>query len=478
MSYNHGISVLENPTSVPTPTLNTSEVPIIFGTAPVNMAADPQKATNKLFLCNTFAEAQAAVGYSDDYENYTLCQAMDVFFKVFKIGPVVICNVLDPAKHKTEYTETITVVGEQAVSTKKGVMLNNLKVTDGSSTALVKDTDYTVEFNEDGYVVVTVIKEAVSSVQLTGTAIDPSAVTDKDIIGSYDASTGKETGIELARRVFPMFGVRVNFLLAPGWSQMPSVGMALMGKEEKLSGLFKCRAVLDIDTKKATKYTDVEKVKKDSGYSSNDICLWPMVSYGGKTMYYSAIYAAMTCLLDYNNGSIPNISPSNEDIKISAAVLYDGTEINLDITQANELNAVGVVTAISLNGTFKSWGNNTAAYPGTTDPKDRWICCRRFFDWYANSFLATYLDKVDDPANYRLIESIVDSENVRGNSLVSQGKCAGAKTVYNREDNPTGNVINGTIVFKQYIAPYTPAEYILDVLEFDPTMLEAALGGE
>lgn len=254
--------------------------------------------------------------------------------------------------------------------------------------------------------------------------------------------------------------------------------MALMGKEEKLSGLFKCRAVLDIDTKKATKYTDVEKVKKDSGYSSNDICLWPMVSYGGKTMYYSAIYAAMTCLLDYNNGSIPNISPSNEDIKISAAVLHDGTEINLDITQANELNAVGIVTAISLNGTFKSWGNNTAAYPGTTDPKDRWICCRRFFDWYANSFLATYLDKVDDPANYRLIESIVDSENVRGNSLVSQGKCAGAKTVYNREDNPTGNVINGTIVFKQYIAPYTPAEYILDVLEFDPTMLEAALGGE
>lgn len=85
---------------------------------------------------------------------------------------------------------------------------------------------------------------------------------------------------------------------------------------------------------------------------------------------------------------------------------------------------------------------------------------------------------MDDPANYRLIESIVDSENVRGNSLVSQGKCAGAKTVYNREDNPTGNVINGTIVFKQYIAPYTPAEYILDVLEFDPTMLEAALGGE
>lgn len=195
-------------------------------------------------------------------------------------------------------------------------------------------------------------------------------------------------------------------------------------------------------------------------------------------MYYSAIYAAMTCLLDYNNGSVPNISPSNEDIKVSAAVIYDGTEVCLDITQANELNAVGVVTALNLNGAYRSWGNNTAAYPGTTDPKDRWICCRRFFDWYSNSFIATYLEKVDDPGNYRLVESIVDSENVRGNSLVSQGKCAGAKIVYSKEDNPVGNIVNGNVVFRQYIAPYTPAEYILDILEFDPTMLEAALGGE
>ncbi|MFR7629547.1 MAG: hypothetical protein ACLUZ6_02335 [Lachnospira eligens] len=88
------------------------------------------------------------------------------------------------------------------------------------------------------------------------------------------------------------------------------------------------------------------------------------------------------------------------------------------------------------------------------------------------------MKKVDDPGNYRLVESIVDSENVRGNSLVSQGKCAGAKIVYSKEDNPVGNIVNGNVVFRQYIAPYTPAEYILDILEFDPTMLEAALGGE
>ena len=88
------------------------------------------------------------------------------------------------------------------------------------------------------------------------------------------------------------------------------------------------------------------------------------------------------------------------------------------------------------------------------------------------------MNKVDDPTNYRLIESIVDSENVRGNSLVSMGKCAGIRMVYSKEDNPIASVLDGKIVFRQYLAPYPPAEDILNVLEFDPSMIEAALGGE
>ena len=267
-------------------------------------------------------------------------------------------------------------------------------------------------------------------------------------------------------------------MLAPGWSYKPTVGLALAEKCTDINGMFKCECVVDIDASRAAKYTDVEQIKQESGFSSpHTICVWPKVKYAGKEMYYSAIYAAMACYTDYNNDNVPNLSPSNRAIRICATVVEDGTEVNLDINQANELNAVGGVTALNLNG-VKAWGNNTAAYPDTTDPKDRWIACRRFFSWWGNSFITTYLTKVDDPANYRLIESIVDSENVRGNSLVSQGKCAGIKMVYSKEDNPIANVLDGKIVFKQYLAPYTPAEDILNVLEFDPSMIEAALGGE
>lgn len=479
MPYLHGVRVQENPTSVSTPVSNESGVPVIFGTAPVNLAADPDNATNKLFLCKTFAEAKAAVGYSDDYDSYTLCQAMDAFFKAYGVGPIVICNVLDPATHKKDYTETLTVTNGQAVSVNKGVLLSGLTVTSDEA-AMTLDTDYTVEFDADGYVVITVIKEGVESVTLAGEQIDSSAVKEADVIGAYDAETGEETGIELVRQVYPKFSLAPGMLLAPGWSHIPTVGLALAEKCTEINGMFKCECILDIDCSAdgATKYTDVAELKAENGYAGiHTIALWPKGKYAGKTMAYSAMYAAMVAYTDYQNDSVPNLSPSNKAIKFTAAVLEDGTEVNLDIVQANELNAVGVVTLLNLNG-FKSWGNNTAAYPEVTDPKDRWICCRRFFSWWGNSFIINYLEKVDNPANYRLIESIVDSENVRGNSLVSQGKCAGIRMVYNREDNPIASVLDGKIVFRQHLAPYTPAEDILNILEFDPSMIEAALGGE
>lgn len=479
MAYLHGIRIQENPTSVPTPARNEAGVPVIFGTAPVNLAKDPSNATNKLFLCNNFAEAKAAVGYSTDYANYTLCQAMDAFFKAFGVGPIVICNVLDPSTHKKSYTETLTVTDGVAISTKLDILLNGLLLKNGETT-LEKDTDYTVSFNDDGYLVVTMLTSGVSSINASGYQIDASLVEASDIIGEINSSTGVESGLELVRKVYPLFGVAPSLIVAPGWSQNPAVGVVMGEKCLDINGMFSCECVVDIDSSStgAKKYDDVESVKATSGFSSSHmICVWPKVVYAGRTMAMSAMYAAMACYTDYANDNVPNLSPSNKDFKITATVLEDGTEVNLDKLQANELNGAGVVTGINMNG-FKSWGNNTAAYPSVTDPKDRWIACRRFFSWWGNSFVTTYLSKVDSPANYRLIESIVDSENVRGNALVSQGKVAGIKMVYSKEDNPISSVLEGKIVFKQYLAPYTPAEDILNVLEFDPTMIEAALGGE
>lgn len=79
--------------------------------------------------------------------------------------------------------------------------------------------------------------------------------------------------------------------------------------------------------------------------------------------------------------------------------------------------------------------------------------------------------------NTRLIESIVDSENIRGNSFAARGYCAAARIVYLRSENPDTDIINGKMRFHIYLAPYTPAETIIGVLEFDVDALSEALAG-
>lgn len=483
MAYNHGVRVQEQATSLVAPITGTAGLQVIIGTAPVNLAADPYKATNVPMIAYSFSEAVEQLGYSDDFKNYTLCQSMDACFRVFNVAPIILINVLDPAKHKkANESATVKVESMQATVEVAGILADTVEVSSGEAT-LETGTDYIATFDDDGYLVISLTAggkgAAVTELTVKSSSIDPTKVEESDIIGGYNASTGAESGMELIRQIYPKFGMTPGLLLAPGWSHKPNVGVVLAAKCEEINGVFTCECILDIDCTAdgATKYTDCNEWKNGNGYiNKHSVVLWPQVKVGTKQYAYSAIFGALTAYTDASNDDVPNLSPSNKLIGLTGACLEDGSEVNLDQTQANLLNGQGIITVINMNG-WRSWGNNTACYPANTDPKDRWFCCRRFFSWWGNSFILTYFQNVDDPANYRLVESIVDSENIRGNSYVSQGKCAGARIEFSEDENPVTDILNGKIQFHQYLAPYTPAEDILNVLEFDPDMLSAALNG-
>ena len=488
MAYNHGVRVIENPTSVSAPLTTKAGLQVVIGTAPVNLAADPYHCTNVPILANTFAEAAAAVGYSDDFEDYNICEVIDASFRVAGVGPVVMINVLDPEVHCAELAEqTLVVVDGQVTVETKGILADKLEVVHNDAT-LVKDTDYIVTFDENGYCVITFLAvltaasgSSVVSVTVSGSKIDPSAVVKADIIGSIDAETGAESGLEVIRQVFPRLGLVPALLLSPGWSQDANVAAALAAKCEGINGVFSCECIVDLDVTAtgARKYTDVESIKEASALVSPHMdVIWPCAKIGEKIYHGSAIKGAYTALTDAQNDDVPYISPSNIPVAISGICMEDGTEVILDEQQANIVNGVGVSTFNNFAG-WLLWGNRTAAYPASTDPKDMWFCCRRFFSWWGNTFILTYHDRVDDPANFRLIEAIVDDENVRGNSLVAEGRCAGAYIEFREEDNPLEDIMSGQLQFYQHLAPFTPAEDILNVLEFSPDLLIAAFeGGE
>jgi phage tail sheath protein FI len=473
MPYPHGIKVAEAASLEEAQVLN-SGVHVVIGAAPVNLTANPAVTVNKPILVESMTEAKEIFGYSDDFASYGISEAMYVYFDVAKVAPVVFINVLDPATHKTAITKTVTLTNKQGTITDKGVLLDSLVVVHDETT-LVKGTDYIASFTTDGGVLISVLKDDVSgSLSVTGNKIDPSAVTNADIVGAVNASTGTKTGIELLAEVFPRFGRYISIVTAPGFTDS-TVAAALQAKTTELNGVFSCETIIDLN---AANINAVANAKETAGIvSPHAFCAWPKVKKSNHIIDYSVFLAATAAAYDKDNDDIPVVSISNKPISISGLCDAAGNEIVFDRLAANELNGQGIITAINNSG-WRTWGNNTAAYPESTTMKERWTGVRRFMTWMENRFAVEYFNRVDSIANFRLIEQIVEDENAFCSQLVADGKCAGAYLEYKESENTADDLAAGRLKFHHHIAQYAPAEYIENTFEFDMDLFRSSLTGE
>ena len=73
---------------------------VYVGTAPVHTVAGGAANVNRPILVTNIAEARKHFGYSDEWDKYTLCEAMHAHLENKAVGPLVLINVLDPATHK------------------------------------------------------------------------------------------------------------------------------------------------------------------------------------------------------------------------------------------------------------------------------------------------------------------------------------------------------------------------------------------
>ena len=83
MAYQHGITVLEQATSLTAPIKGDSAIQVVFGTAPINLAEDPYSATNVPIIAYSYAEAVKQLGFSYDFKKYTLCQSIYASFQLY-----------------------------------------------------------------------------------------------------------------------------------------------------------------------------------------------------------------------------------------------------------------------------------------------------------------------------------------------------------------------------------------------------------
>ena len=456
MAYQHGVYTSEAPTSIIPAVNTTAGLPVVFGTAPVHLASDPA-AANRPVLCYSYAEAVAALGYSQ--------------FSLYNRAPVVFVNVLDPAKHKESVENAeITMTKNEGVLTDP-VLLSTIvvKAQSGEGAALVQGTDYEAAYDSDGRLVITALEDGAA---YNAGTLYASAVTEDDIIGGVDVSTGAYTGLETLNQVFPLFGLVPGLVLAPGWSDKPEVASVMVAKAGNINSHFQAMVLTDVaDTIK--KYTDVPTRKNNFNYTdTQEVVCWPRVRNGDDIFHMSVHLLGVMAQTDSDNGDIPYVSPSNKSMQITGTCLADGTEVVLGPDEANYLNGQGIVTALNFIGGWKAWGNRTACYPSNTDPKDAFISIRRMFNWHAKTFIQTYWAKVDQPINKRLIQTVIDSENIRLNGLVAQGVLLGARVEFREDENPTTNLLDGIIKFHTYFTPPTPARVIENVIEYDPSYFQ------
>lgn len=514
MPFKHGINVNIGSTVMPVATIAETGVQCVVGTAPVNLLANPAAAVNTPIMMSDLTDAKTMLGYSDqiDLDDYTIGQAIHATFEVFNTSPLLAINVLDPSKHITAKTSSGAMVGGsytlgQTVNSvfipDLGVLLALLVVTNGASTPVTYalGADYTAAFNADGSLTITrVVGGAITSptatIHASYSILDPTLVTDEDIVA----------GIALFNRVFQAVDAIPEILIAPGWAHNPTVAAALIAACPQVSTVFKASTVLDLDCSnqvlgviglglfpQVDVETNIDDIittaiawKKTNSYISRDaiVCFLKVQTPQGKIIWGSAWQAALVQANDASNESTPFASPSNKAANITGVFLGDNmTPVLLTLDEANALNAEGIVTALKFQG-WRSWGDYTSYYSYTAeqagtvyDPKDVFINVKRGFDWQANGFITRYWQKVDNPGNYRLIQTLITDENQFYNPFITAGLVAGMSLVFNQKDNPIAQLLKGILKVRQSMAIYLPAMVIENDLQYDVSMLQAALGG-
>lgn len=485
--YKHGISTTRKATAVTAPITGTANVTVVVGTAPVNMCDDPYSAANIPVAAYTKADAIKKMGWSENFKGYTICQSIYAGFDVFAVAPLVMINVLDPNndKHVTAVVATTyPVSGRKTLVNVEGILLDTIAVTGDGETELVSGTDFVCSFADDGTVIIgftdSGAAKAGTSVKVAYSKLNPDGVTYEDIIGGYNVSTRSRKGLEVIADIYPKLGIVPGTIIAPGFSQIPRVNTAMTAKAELIYSMFSCKVISDIDctSSGADSVDKVKEWKNNNGYSDRrTFAVWPMVKVNDYKYYFSAQLAALLQRLAADNNGVPSDSCDNKSLKISGLVLADGSEVTVDIDEANDYcNANGVITAVNVDG-FLAWGNNTSVYPQSTDVIDRWITSVMMFDYIENNFKRNFFSKVSNKADYREIEDIVLSENLTLNGLRGRGDIAGGEISFNRDDNPTEQILAGKIVFRERIALYPPMEDVENEFEFNPELLEAAMEG-
>ncbi|MDO5789044.1 MAG: phage tail sheath subtilisin-like domain-containing protein [Fusobacterium sp.] len=474
MAFTHGTYASEKESSIKG-IITVQNPVVVVGAAPINMG--DINSVNKVELIQSAKDAVEKFGTSNYIEGFNITEAIYVALNVFGVTPIVCINVLDPNKHKTtEEYDSLAVVDKKVTFEHTGILLDTLEVKTGDTSLPIEE--FTASFGEDGKLTIE-IEEEVTTIEGSYSYLDPSKVTDTDIIGSVDPSTSKNTGLECIKELFSKYSMIPSYVITPGYTSNEL--RAVLDTKGSLVGN-KWKAMTIVDLPENTKYGEAISYKKQNNWIDEDqIVCFGKVRFGGKYYNQSIFAAFLSASIDNDNDGVPYESPSNKNIKaegISWKNEDNYEDLSLSEEEANLLNENGICTIITRSNGTVFWGNRTSVFQpgGNTDPKDMWIPAKRMFKYLANTVMLNNENEVDKPMTKSKAESIKMNINRFLASLVAQEKLLGASIDFTEEDNSTNDLINGIFTWHIKLGIVFPGETLNFVLEYDDEYLAAYFG--
>lgn len=458
MAYKHG-AYGEITTSKVTDAKQGDVVAAYIGTAPINLIrgyAEKDLVNMPIKVAN-MSDTQSKLGYSGDWDSFTLCEAFAQHFDntVGNVGPIYVVNVLDPDAHKkAEKTTTeLTFSNKRAEFESADIILDTFAIAD-----MVEGVDYSLAYNfAKGTVVVTLLTDNASAKTCSYNTVDVSAVNEEDIIGQT-TEDGQYTGLHAMKLIYQYHNAVLNLLAAPGWSQIPAVYKAMVGTVQKLNGHWDGFVNADIplvdgDGEAINTIAKAIAWKEANGYTSElSKIYWPMVKdSSGRASHLSTVGQATMLRVDLNHDSVPFESPSNKEIMATVQYFGEGSKNKgFDQQTANSLNEKGITTACFWGGKWVLWGPHTAAftYNGSMDARAIFDVNIRMLMHITNGFQLRHGTKIDQPLTPQERDTILNAEKQELDTLTGIGALIGTPSVVFLETaNPVSDMMNGDFVW-------------------------------
>lgn len=417
---------------------------------------------NELTVCQTvkdFSQFGVLTG-----AGFTLPDAANIWTR-YQSGVAYVVNVLDPDKHKTVVDSELLVIDGDTLTAKTAhpAVQAGYTVLAGNQT-LSEGTDYALN-NETGELTFVQMR---SDVSISYTYLDPSKVTSKDIIGGYEAATGKRKGMELLTEGFTRLGADAKIIIVPQFDAEATVAAAMVTLADKLE------AIAYIAAPKGTTLTQAVQGRGSLGSinfqtsSDRTQLFYPYVTGTSGELESLATHAAgLRMRTDVEQGywfSISNRELSGvTGMEVSLTARIDDPQ-----AETNRLNEKGITTVFNSYGTgFRLWGNRLACFPTVTHIKN-FETAQRTGDLINESIRRAQLQYIDLPIDDALIDSLLGTVRTYLGTLKS---IVGFSVSLDYDYDLADAFSKGQVPIKYDYTPKLPAERITNTSVMTRTYL-------